>query len=70
MPGVNAPNVAGVPSVSASVAGTVPPTVPSSPAVAQDAVAVLDGSLSDVAVSVTSAVALEVHRHGDATRRP
>ena len=28
MPGVNAPNVAGVPSVSASVAGTVPPTPP------------------------------------------
>ena len=28
-PGVNAPNVAGVPSVSDSVAGTVPPTVPS-----------------------------------------
>ena len=26
MPGVNAPNEAGVPSVSASVAGTVPPT--------------------------------------------
>ena len=28
-PGVNAPNVAGAPSVSDSVAGTVPPTVPS-----------------------------------------
>ena len=28
MPGVNAPNVAGAPSVSASVAGTVPPTPP------------------------------------------
>ena len=28
-PGVNAPNVAGVPSVSASVAGTVPPALPS-----------------------------------------
>ena len=27
-PGVNAPNVAGAPSVSASVAGTVPPTPP------------------------------------------
>ena len=27
-PGVNAPNVAGVPSVSESVAGTLPPTVP------------------------------------------
>ena len=30
-PGVNAPNVAGVPSVSDSVAGTEPPTVPCSP---------------------------------------
>ena len=29
-PGVNAPNAAGAPSVSASVAGTVPPAVPSS----------------------------------------
>ena len=29
MPGVNAPNVAGAPSVSASVAGTEPPTAPS-----------------------------------------
>ena len=28
MPGVNAPNEAGVPSVSDSVAGTVPPTAP------------------------------------------
>ena len=28
-PGMNAPNVAGAPSVSASVAGTEPPTAPS-----------------------------------------
>ena len=50
-PGVNAPKLAGVPSVSASVAGTVPPTSPS--ADAQIAVASCVGSLSDVAVSVT-----------------
>ena len=70
MPGVNAPNDAGVPSVSASVAGTVPPTVPSWPAVEQVAIAVFDGSLSEVAVSVTEPVALEVHRAPAPTRRP
>src|SRR6476620_4272862 len=32
-PGVNAPNVAGAPSVNDNVAGTVPPTVPSAPVV-------------------------------------
>ena len=42
-----------MPSVSASVAGTVPPTVPPVCACAQVAVAVFDGSLTDVAVSVT-----------------
>ena len=50
MPGVNGPKLAGAPSVSDSVAGTVPPTLPSVPHVAD---IVLVGSLSDVAVSVT-----------------
>ena len=37
MPGVNAPNVAGVPSVSDSVAGTVPPTEKKIELIAEDA---------------------------------
>ena len=58
----NAPNAAGVPSVSASVAGTLPPTVPSVPVAEHDAVAVLVGSLSDVAGQRDGAAALEVDR--------
>ena len=45
--------MAGAPSVSDSVAGTEPPTVPPVCVCAQVAVAVLVGSLTDVAVSVT-----------------
>ena len=48
---MNAPNEAGVPSVSESVAGTLPPTSPE--ARPQVAVWVTDGSLSEVAVSDT-----------------
>ena len=52
-PGWNAPNVAGAPSVSDSVAGTEPPTVPPADVDAHVAVAVFDGSETDVAFSVT-----------------
>ena len=48
---MNAPNEAGVPIVSASVAGTLPPTC--RPCRAQLTDMVFDGSLSDVALSVT-----------------
>ena len=48
---MNAPKLAGVPMVSASVAGTVPPTLPS--ASVQTADAVLVGSDSETALSVT-----------------
>ena len=49
---MNGANCAGLPMVSDSVAGTLPPTLPS--VVVQVADAVLLGSLSDVAVSVTA----------------
>src|SRR3954452_21606742 len=52
-PGVNAPNEAAGPSVSDSVAGTLPPTVPD--ATVHVAVAVLVASETEVAVSVTVA---------------
>ena len=48
---MNAPNEAGAPIVSASVAGTEPPTEAS--ASVQTALAVLVGSLSETALSVT-----------------
>ena len=48
-PGVNGPKFAGVPVVSESVAGTEPPTS----ALEHDAAIDFDGSLSDVACSVT-----------------
>ena len=47
---MNGPKSAGAPSVSESVGGTVPPTVPSVPHVTDIA---FEGSLSDRAVSVT-----------------
>ena len=47
---MNGPKLAGVPSVSDRVAGTLPPTVPSVPQVTDID---FDGSLSDVALSVT-----------------
>ena len=53
-PGVKAPKEA-LPTDSESVAGTVPPTVPG----AQVPIATFDGSLSEVAVSVTEPVPLK-----------